>query len=41
MVKNILLKQKIDGDTLKNRYDEKKLEETNIFEYNWLEDYDK
>ncbi len=26
---------------LKNRYDEKKLEETNIFEYNWLEDYDK
>ena len=26
---------------LKNRYDEKKLEETNIFEYNWLDDYDK
>lgn len=26
---------------LNNRYDEKKLEETNIFEYNWLEDYEK
>lgn len=26
---------------LKNRYDEKKLEETSIFEYNWLDDYDK
>lgn len=26
---------------LKNRYDEKKLEETNIFDYNWLDEYDK
>lgn len=35
-------KNKIDVDNyLKNRYDEKKLEETNIFDYNWLEDYDK
>lgn len=26
---------------LKNRYDNKKLEETSIFDYNWLEEYDK
>ncbi len=25
----------------KNRYEEKKLDETNVFEYNWLDDYDK
>ena len=25
----------------KNRYESKKLEETNVFDYNWLEDYDK
>ena len=35
-------KTKEDVDNyLKNRYDEKRLEETNIFDYNWLEDYDK
>ena len=26
---------------LKNRYKEKKLEDTSLFDYNWLEDYDK
>ena len=26
---------------MKNRYDNKVLEETNIFDYNWLDDYDK
>ena len=26
---------------LKNRYETKKLEETSVFEYNWLEDYDR
>ena len=25
----------------KNRYESKKLEETNVFDYNWLDDYDK
>ena len=25
----------------KNRYDNKKLEETSVFDYNWLDDYDK
>ena len=35
-------KTKEDVDNyLKNRYDEKRSEETNIFDYNWLEDYDK
>ena len=36
------LKTKEDVDNyLKNRYESKKLEETSVFEYNWLEDYDK
>ena len=36
------LKSKEDVDNyFKNKYDEKKLEETNLFEYNWLDDYDK
>jgi len=26
---------------LQNRYESKKLEETNVFDYNWLDDYDK
>lgn len=35
-------KTKEDVDNyLKNKYDDKKLEETNLFEYNWLDDYDK
>jgi len=35
-------KSKEDVDNhMKNKYDEKKLEETNLFEYNWLDDYDK
>lgn len=35
-------KTKEDVDNyLNNKYDNKKLEETNIFEYNWLDDYDK
>ena len=35
-------KNKEDVDNyLKNRYDSKKIEETNIFEYNWLDDYEK
>lgn len=34
------LKNKEDIENhLKNRYDNKKLEETNIFDYNWLDDY--
>ena len=28
-------------DYMKNNYSAKKLEETNLFEYNWLEDYEK
>jgi len=36
------LKTKEDVDNhLKNRYENKKIEETNVFDYNWLEDYDK
>lgn len=36
------LKTKEDVDNyLNNKYDDKKLEETNLFEYNWLDDYDK
>lgn len=35
-------KSKEDVDNyLKNRYENKKIEETNVFEYNWLDDYDK
>lgn len=35
-------KTKEDVDNyLNNKYDNKKLEETNLFEYNWLDDYDK
>ena len=35
-------KNKEDVDNyLKNKYDDKKIEETNLFEYNWLDDYDK
>ena len=35
-------KTKEDVDNyLNNKYDSKKLEETNLFEYNWLDDYDK
>ena len=35
-------KTKEDVDNyLKNKYDDKKLEETNLFEYNWLDDYEK
>jgi len=36
------LKTKEDIDNyLKNRYESRKLEETSVFDYNWLEDYDK
>lgn len=36
------LKTKEDVDNyLNNRYENKKLEETGVFDYNWLEDYDK
>ena len=35
-------KNKEDVDNyLKNKYDDKKIEETNLFDYNWLDDYDK
>ena len=39
-IKGFKTKEDVDN-YLKNRYDEKRLEETNIFDYNWLEDYDK
>lgn len=36
------LKTKEDVDNyLNNRYENKKLEETGVFDYNWLDDYDK
>jgi len=36
------LKTKEDVENyFKNRYDNKKLEETSVFDYNWLDDYDK
>ena len=36
------LKTKEDVDNyLNNRYENKKLEETSVFDYNWLDDYDK
>ena len=36
------LKTKEDVENyFKNRYENKKLEETNVFDYNWLDDYDK
>ena len=36
------LKSKEDVENhLNNRYENKKLEETNVFDYNWLDDYDK
>ena len=36
------LKTKEDVDnSLNNRYENKKLEETGVFDYNWLDDYDK
>lgn len=28
-------------NSFKNKYENKKLEETNVFDYNWLDDYDK
>lgn len=35
-------KTKEDVDNyLKNKYDDKKLDDTSLFEYNWLDDYDK
>ena len=37
---NIKTKEDVENH-LKNRYKEKKLEDTTIFDYNWLEDYDK
>ena len=38
--KGFKTKEDVDNH-MKNKYDEKKLEETNLFEYNWLDDYDK
>lgn len=38
--KGIKTKEDIDNYR-QNKFDEKKLEETNLFEYNWLDDYDK
>lgn len=38
--KGLKTKEEVDN-YLKNRYSSKKLEETSVLEYNWLEDYDK
>ena len=37
---NLKTKSEVE-DFLKNKYKDRKLEETAIFDYNWLEDYDK
>lgn len=38
--KGIKTKEDVEN-AMKNRYDNVKLEETNVFDYNWLDDYDK
>jgi len=38
--KGIKTKEDVDN-YFKNRYENKKLEETSVFDYNWLDDYDK